>query len=120
MQNLIKYKMNKLLKRAAIWYARNYRLNTPEKIFKHLAKYYFDYSPFLCNAMFDLFSKRLIKDKVFFDAKKKLSFYLKQYYLEFAGKRTFDSFWENPYDVKTIENKKKFLRFIAEKEGGKK
>jgi 5'-deoxynucleotidase YfbR-like HD superfamily hydrolase len=112
--------MNKLLKRAAIWYARNYRLNTPEKIFKHLAKYYFDYSPHLCNALFSLYAKNCIKEKVFFKTRNKLWYYLENYSYEFAGKRTFDSFWENPYDVKTIENKKKFLRFIAEKEGGKK
>jgi hypothetical protein len=116
--------MKKLIKKLVLWHCRNYRLNTPEKIFTHLSKHFDDYNYFICMALDILNYKGAIKDDVFLLTKIKINKYAKLYLNEFGGKYSiFGGFWPRPLSptekIKTIENKKQFLRFIAEKEGKK-
>jgi hypothetical protein len=116
--------MKKLIKKLVLWHSRNYRLNTPEKIFKHLSKHFYDYNYFICVSLDFLHDKGAIKETNYLKAKRKLIEYGKIYVHEFGGKyREFSAWWLKPHTsferFDTIENKKKFLRFIAEKEGKK-
>jgi len=116
--------MKKLIKKLVLWHCRNYRLNTPEKIFKHLSKHFDDYNYYICISLQLLEDKKAISERNFLQTKSKLINYIKLYAHEFGGEYSiFGGWWGKPQTnlekLEIIYKKKQFLRFIAEKEAKK-